>query len=193
VLISTKSNWPVVLTDAHCLRPNGRLAGGGARVAFGSQWRASGTTTYSGTFRIDPKYNPAASKLHDIAIIIPTIRLFVRTATLASPGLIDRVRPTRAVAVGYGKPNSGFRRSAIEKIISWNRNWLNLVPGTGNTCDGDSGAADLLYGTDLVIALTDQGTCAWDRDTRVDNAATAAFINSATRAVLRQRRLAARR
>ncbi|MEI8080373.1 MAG: trypsin-like serine protease [Actinomycetes bacterium] len=190
VLIATKAGWPVVLTDAHCLHPGGRLSGTGARVAFASQWRATGVKTYTGTFRIDPQYNPAKSKLHDIAIIVPTTRPSVRTATLASPGLIDKVRPTRAVVVGFGKPYSGTRRSATEKITSWTADWLNLVPGTGNTCDGDSGAADLLFGTDIVMALTDQGTCSWDRDTRVDNAATAAFVNSATRSVLKQRRRA---
>jgi len=157
------------------------------RVAFADVWDPAKDNIYPGTVRIDPAYNRARSKLHDLAVIVPAWQPPARPAQLAAPGTIDRVRPKYAVTVGYGDPNRGHRRYATERVVSWNANWLRLVPGSGNSCGGDSGGADLLPGTDTVIALTDLGSCTKDQDTRVDNAAVARFVNSATRLVLRSR------
>jgi hypothetical protein len=64
----------------------------------------------------------------------------------------------------------------VEVVTSWSSWRLYLRPGSGNTCDADSGAPDLIPGTRQIVALTDMGTCSRDEDTRLDGGSARSFI-----------------
>src|SRR5205085_7162677 len=103
----------------------------------------------------------------------PRRRPAVTAATLAAAGAAQRRRVT---VVGYGSPHSGERWAASEVVTSWSSWRLYLRPGSGNSCGGDSGGPDLVPGTYQVVALTDEGTCSYDADTRLDVGSARSFL-----------------
>jgi hypothetical protein len=84
------------------------------------------------------------------------------------------------MTVGTGQPYPGQRREATEQVTGYDDSWLYLKAGTGNSCTGDSGGPDLLPDTSTVVALTNQGSCSYDEDTRVDTAAAHGFVDAAS-------------
>jgi hypothetical protein len=156
----------VVLTDGHCLY-RGRDTGGRVRVTFAPDF-SSTAPTVGGRFSVDPRYDPR-SHLHDVAVITLSRSSGVRPARLAPLNAVSKIRVNSYVdTVGTGTPHSGHRRSATERVTHVSARWVYLVPGTGNSCDGDSGGPDLVRGTSTVVALTNQGTCSRDQDTRLE-------------------------
>ncbi len=178
VLVKTDNGVTVAVTAAHCLY-NGRRTGTGARVAFGSSWSPQ-LPQYTGPYYINPSYDPSRSLAHDVAVIVLTARPSIAPAHLAALGTVMKARYPTVTAVGFGAPNSGHRRVATEVTVSVGPAWLYLRPGNGNTCDGDSGGPDLAPGTSTVLALTDQGSCSWDQDLRMDTSEVHSFLSAAT-------------
>lgn len=166
VLVRADNGARVVLTDAHCLSGGAARSGGGVGVTFSPTW-GPGAAVTRGTFFIDPLYAPGVSPFHDLAAIVLRPTPPVYPATMVGIGG-SALRPgTRVTVVGTGQPHPGQRRQASEVVQGLTPNWLVLVPGSGNSCDGDSGGPDLWPGSSTVVALTDQGTCAHDYDTPV--------------------------
>jgi hypothetical protein len=179
VLVRNAAGAAVGLTDAHCLYRQGRRNGTGVAVTFTPTWTATGVR-YNANWYIDPAYDPARH-LHDVAALVFGSAPPVAPATLAPPAAAPRAATGATVdTVGTGQPYPGQRRAATERVTGYNSSWLYLKPGSGNTCGGDSGGPDLLAGTSTVVALTNQGTCSYDEDTRVDTAAAHAFVDTAT-------------
>lgn len=166
VLVRADNGARVVLTDAHCLY-RGRHTGSGVRVTFASDF--SGTAAMiGGRFSVDPLYD-ARTHLHDVAVITLSTASGIAPAQLAPLNAVSKIRINSYVdTVGTGTPYSGHRRAATERVTRESAAWIYLVPGSGNTCDGDSGGPDLIRGTSTVVALTNQGTCSYDQDTRLE-------------------------
>lgn len=162
------SNRKAVVTDAHCV-PS--LKGTRLRVFFGARWR-TGAHTISGRSYRHPSYDAHAHR-NDVAVILLDDDPHVTPASLAAPGTAQRNRVT---VVGYGSSHDGRRWAASEIVSSWSTWRLYLRPGSGNSCSGDSGGPDLVPGTYRVVALTDEGSCSWDEDTRVDQGSARAFL-----------------
>jgi len=180
VLVTAGNGKKVALTDAHCLFRNGRRTGTGVKLVFAPTF-SSTAPTYGGKFYISPSYNPAISHLHDVAAIVLTTVPAVGSATLAPVGTAGSLDAgTTTTTVGTGQPYPGQRRVAAEIVTSASSSWLYLKAGTGNTCTGDSGGPDLLNQTSSIVALTDQGTCSYDQDTRVDTNEMHQFASQAT-------------
>ncbi|MDQ6642549.1 MAG: trypsin-like serine protease [Actinomycetota bacterium] len=166
VLVQADNGSPVVLTDAHCLY-RGRHTGSGVRVTFVPDFTST-APTFSGTFSVDPGYD-ARTHLHDVAVITLSRSAGINPAHLAPLESVSRIMINSYVdTVGMGKPHWGHRRAATERVTRRSAAWIYLVPGNGNTCSGDSGGPDLIRGTSTVVALTNQGTCAYDQDTRLE-------------------------
>jgi hypothetical protein len=168
----------VGITDAHCLYRNGRHNGSGATLSFASSWSPS-VTRYAGPWYVHPYYDPV-HHLHDLAAVVLKVPPPVGYAVLAAKAM-TAARPvgSTVTVVGIGQPYLGQRRSASEVITGHDTTWLVLKPGSGNTCGNDSGAPDLLPGTHTVLALTDEGTCAYDQDTRLDTDDAHWFVTTA--------------
>lgn len=162
----------VVITDAHCVSAT---RGASLRVYFGAHW-TSGATTYPGHSYRHPSYDSGTHR-NDVAIVTLTSPPAVSPAALARPGEVGR--HASMTTVGYGEPYRGERRRAKELITSWNSWRLYLEPGDGNSCTGDSGGPDLVPGTHVLVALTDEGTCSEDADTRLDTTSMQSFLTSA--------------
>jgi len=163
----------VLLTTAHCLGPAGE--GQPVTVRFGPTAMSGPSAT--GTFHVMAGYNPTTG-LNDIALVAFTSPPQIRPAQLSTA-----VPPagTAVTTVGYGAPTVGVRAYATEIVLRSDPTWLYLKPGSGNSCDVDSGGPDLLgTGRDLtVVALTDQGTCDSDQDYLVTGQAVHDFVNGA--------------
>jgi len=166
VLVRADNGAAVVLTDAHCLFRNGQYTGTGVSVTFAADFSAS-APRLAGRFTIDPLYN-ASTHLHDVAVIRLSTGSGVAPARLSALGAAATTVGTYVDTVGTGAPYSGHRRSATEFVTSVSAAWLYLRPGSGNSCGGDSGGPDLFRGSSTVLALTNQGTCSYDQDTRLD-------------------------
>ncbi len=166
-LVRGDAGTVVVLTDGHCLYRGGRHTGTGVRVTFDASWTST-PHLYTGIYYVHPRYQPP-SKLHDLAAVVVAGTL-PAPARLASVDAVPAMAGSTAVTVGTGGPFSGQRRAATEQVTSHDPSWLYLKPGDGNSCDGDSGGPDLDLRTEAVLALTDQGSCSYDQDTRLDTA-----------------------
>jgi secreted trypsin-like serine protease len=174
VLVSSRARGRVFLTAAHCLGWAGNRRA--AAVTFGA--RVGGGRTFAGTSYVMPGYVPA-THAHDVAVVvfhsaprIRPVRLGDR-ATWLGPG-------ATVTTVGYGIPNLGVRRSATEVVTGSGSSWLYLRRGSGNSCNGDSGGPDLIseHHANVVVALTDLGTCSSDQDYRVTGPAVYSFVNN---------------
>jgi len=159
----------VLVTDAHCVP---KVRGARVRVYFGRSWH-SGASTVPGRSYRHPAYD-AHTHRNDVAVVLLDRDPHVSPAVLARTGAAQTAH--RVVVVGYGSPHSGQRRSATEVTTSWSSWRLYLRPGSGNSCGGDSGGPDLLPGTRQIVALTDEGTCSRDEDTRVDAGSARSFL-----------------
>lgn len=161
----------VVITAAHCVSST---AGATVHVYFGRQWSAGARTISGRTYR-HPSYD-ARTHRNDVAVVVLSKAPNVGAASLAPVG--DATRARNVTTVGFGSPHTGQRRSASESVTSWSSWRLYLRPGSGNSCDGDSGGPDLEPGTHRVVALTDEGTCSRDEDTRLDQGAARSFVTA---------------
>ena len=161
----------LVVTDAHCVPHTG---GATVHVYFGRQW-APGVRTLKGRSYRHPSYD-ARTHHNDVAVVVLSSTPKVEAATLAPAG--DATHARTVTTVGFGSPHTGQRRSASETVTSWSSWRLYLRPGTGNSCDGDSGGPDLEPGTHRIVALTDEGTCSRDEDTRLDQGAARDFVTA---------------
>ena len=157
-----------VVTDAHCVP---RTRGSRLRVFFGAAWHSGAHTTSGRSYR-HPSYD-ARTHRNDVAVILLDADPHVAPAYLGAAGSAQRSRVT---VVGYGSPHTGQRWSASEIVKYWSSWRLYLRPGSGNSCSGDSGGPDLVPGTRQIVALTDEGTCSWDEDTRLDIGSARTFI-----------------
>lgn len=167
VLVRADNGVAVVLTDAHCLYRPGRYSGSGVRVTFASAF-SSKASMIAGRFSVDPLYN-ARTHQHDVAVITLSTAVGISPAQLVQLNALARVRiPSYLDTVGTGTPHAGHRRTATERLTRESAEWIYLSPGSGNSCDGDSGGPDLIRGTSEVVALTNQGTCSYDQDTRLE-------------------------
>lgn len=176
VLVSADNGRSVVLSDAHCLY-HGQHSGSGVGLSFAADLTSS-TTLARGSFTIDPAYDPA-THLHDVAVLTVATTNAPSPATLAPLGAGSSASGTYVDTVGTGQPYEGHRRTATEYVTRTSTDWLYLRAGSGNSCDGDSGGPDLERGTATVLALTDQGTCSYDEDTRLDTVAERVFVDRA--------------
>ncbi|MDP9101263.1 MAG: trypsin-like serine protease [Actinomycetota bacterium] len=180
VLLRADNGAMEVLTTAHCVfSAGGSRTGNGWQVQFGDTFSPSGPF-YGGTYVVSDGYDPTVSQQHDLAAIVLDAPPALAPATLAAPGQEDASPDTSLTVVGTGQPHPGQRRVATEAVTRHDGSWLYLKPGSGNTCDGDSGAPDLIPGTDTVVALTDQGTCSADQDLRVDSREARQFLTHAS-------------
>lgn len=141
------------------------------QVFFGAQWHSGAHTIWGHSYR-HPAYDAHAHR-NDVAVILLDADPHVGPARLGPPGSAQRARVT---VVGFGSPHTGSRWRASEVVSSWSSWRLYLRPGSGNSCAGDSGGPDLVPGTSEIVALTDEGTCSWDEDTRVDVGSARAFL-----------------
>ena len=163
----------VLLTTAHCLGPAGE--GRPVTVRFGPTVMSGSSAT--GTFHVMAGYDPTTG-LNDVAIVAFASPPPIRPAQLG--GAVPPAG-TAVTTVGYGAPTVGVRTYATEIVVRSDPTWLYLKPGSGNSCDVDSGGPDLIGpGPDpTVVALTDQGTCASDQDYLVTGQAVRDFVNGA--------------
>lgn len=176
VLVRADNVRTVLLTDAHCLYRNGQLTGTGVGFTFAAVF-GSTTPVTRGSFSIDPAYDPR-THLHDVAVIA-TSGSGPAPALLGPLGRASQAAGSDVDTVGTGQPYPGQRRHATEVVTSVSSAWMYLKPGSGNSCDGDSGGPDLVAASTTVLALTDQGTCSYDQDTRLDTASERVFIDRA--------------
>ncbi len=180
VLVRADNGALEVLTVAHCVyTPGGPRTGSGWAAQFGDTYSPSGPS-YSGTFVVHGSYNPSVSNAHDLAVIVLSNSPPVTPAALAFAGKEDNQPDGSVTVVGTGQPHEGQRRVASELVSRRDGTWLYLRPGSGNSCDGDSGGPDLVPGTATVVALTDLGTCSSDQDLRVDTAEARQFLVTAS-------------
>ena len=161
----------VVITDAHCVRAT---RGSTVNVFFGTRWSSSARTIRGHSYR-HPSYDSRTHR-NDVAVVVLDRDPHTTPASLARSGTATRT--SRVDVVGYGTPHTGQRRHATERVTSWSSWRLYLRPESGNSCDGDSGAPDLVPGTRQVVALTDMGTCSRDEDTRLDTGSARDFVTS---------------
>ena len=159
----------VLLTDAHCVGVGGARSGSGVGISFAPTWTPS-TPLLRGFFFVDPLFRPHISPLHDLAAVVLPAGTAPAPATLAATGQAEVAPGTALTVVGTGSPYRGQRRVATEIVSKVTADWVLLGPGSGNSCDGDSGGPDLLPNSATVVSLTDQGSCTTDEDTRVDTA-----------------------
>ncbi|HZQ77453.1 MAG TPA: trypsin-like serine protease [Acidimicrobiia bacterium] len=170
VLVAS-SRGAVLLTTAHCLGP----AGEGTQVTVGFGPTAAGGLEATGTFHVMAGYDAATGR-NDVALVAfpvpPPIRP-VRLGTAVPPA------GTAVTTVGYGRPSRGVRTYATEIVVGSDPTWLYLEPGSGNSCDFDSGGPDLLDAVagPTVVALTDRGTCSSDQDYLVTGQAVHDFVD----------------
>jgi hypothetical protein len=176
VLVKQGSGNSVVLLTAHCFAGTGRRSGTGYTLTFDPTARADSARA-PGTFYIDPRYRRPGD-VHDLAVFVLARRAPAAAARLAPVGYLDRAGPSSLTTVGAGDPHRGQRRSAAEVTSGRDSSWQYLRPGTGNSCDFDSGGPDLMPGSAVVVALTDQGTCSWDQDLRVDTGEAHHFVDA---------------
>ncbi len=182
VLTRADNGAVAVLTAAHCLTGGaGPATGRGWQVEFSAVHTAS-SPRYTGTYYVARGYQPSVSRAHDLAAIVLTAGPTIQPAELGAPGREDNQPDRFLTVVGAGQPFVGQRRSATERVVGRDGTWLYLVPGSGNSCDGDSGGPDLVPATRVVVALTDQGSCSTDQDLRVDTVEAHQFLVSATQA-----------
>ena len=182
VLVRADNGAVAVLTAAHCLTGGaGPATGRGWQVEFSAVHTAS-SPRYTGTYYIAAGYQPSVSHAHDLAAIVLTAGPAIQPAELGAPAREDNQPDSVLTVVGAGQPFVGQRRSATERVVGRDGTWLYLVPGSGNSCDGDSGGPDLVPATRVVVALTDQGSCSTDQDLRVDTDEAHQFLVSATQA-----------
>lgn len=169
VWTTVRSGHRVVVTDAHCVSS---VRGASARVYFGTQW-TSGARTYAGRSFRDPRYN-ANTHRDDLAVIVLSAPPALSAASLGASG--SAARQSAVTTVGFGAPHRGQRRTAREAVQSASSWRLYLRPGSGNSCDGDSGGPDLIEGSSTLVAVTDMGSCSYDEDTRVDSGTARSFL-----------------
>jgi hypothetical protein len=162
-------NRRVVVTAAHCVRS---ARASSVHVFFGTRWTSSAHTIRGRSYR-HPSYD-AGTHRNDVAVVMLSADPRVTPATLAPSGSAPRTK--KVDVVGFGDPHRGQRRRATEIVTSWSSWRLYLRSGTGNSCDGDSGAPDLAPGTRQVVALTDVGSCSRDEDTRLDTGTARSFV-----------------
>jgi hypothetical protein len=162
----------VVLTDAHCVSAPAVSA---IYVTFGPHYQAGGYAYWGRSYR-HPSYD-ARTSADDLAVIVLAHPPRWHTARLASPG--RAVGHPNLTTVGFGDPHRGTRYHAVEHVTSHTDALIYLRYGSGNSCSRDSGGPDMIPGTAQVAALTDQGTCSWDQDTRVDTPDVATFVDAA--------------
>lgn len=178
VLVRAVTGGTVLLTDAHCVSVGGARFGSEVGVSFAPVWTPA-QPVLRGSFVVDPLY-ASGSPLHDLAAVALPPGPLAPAASLPPLGTDAALRAGSAVTVvGDGRPYAGRRRSATEIVTSVSPAWVLLAAGSGNSCDGDSGGPDLLPATATVVALTDQGTCSVDEDTRVDTAEARWFVDAA--------------
>jgi hypothetical protein len=182
VAVRGNAGTTVLLTDAHCVGVNGERSGPGVGISFAPTWTPT-TPLLRGSFFVDPLFRPHTSTLHDLAAVVLAPGTVPATATLATPGQAEVAPGTALTVVGTGLPYRGQRRTATEIVSQVTPDWVLLGPGSGNSCDGDSGGPDLLPNSSTVVALTDQGSCTADEDTRVDTAEARWLATAATTAV----------
>jgi len=161
----------VLLTTAHCLGP----AGEGERVTVGFGPTAERGPKVTGTFHVMAGYDPASGR-NDVALVSFPFPPPIRPAQL---GTAVPPAGTAVTTVGYGEPSRGVRTYATEVVVGSDPTWLYLEPGSGNSCDFDSGGPDLLGAVagPTVVALTDRGTCDSDEDYLVTGQAVHDFVN----------------
>lgn len=161
VYLAAPNGRRVVLTDAHCVPAT---PGALMKVYFGRQYTPSSYVHWGRAYR-HWAYSPS-THAHDLAVIVLTHPPRWPAAYL--PWIGHSTWHSSLTAVGFGDPYRNQRRSATERVTGHDDKWLYLRYGTGNTCSGDSGGPDMIPGTQQVAALTDEGTCSWDQDTRTD-------------------------
>lgn len=163
----------VVLTPAHAVRRLERLGFTTARLTFDPVVSAS-STWYVGTIHEDPAYNPTdTTNPNDLAVILlETPVTGITPASLATEGLLDHQGPRANFdfvgegistysggATSGGRPvldfsSTGTRRLAQGGLSSITSAWLRLhLDGGASACIGDSGAPDLVGGSDVVTAI----------------------------------------
>jgi hypothetical protein len=122
-----------------------------------------------------PGYDPASGR-NDVALVAFAFPPPIRPAQL---GTAVPPAGTAVTTVGYGEPSRGVRTYATEIVVSSDPIWLYLKPGSGNSCDFDSGGPDLLGAVagPTVVALTDRGTCDSDQDYLVTGQAVHDFVS----------------
>jgi len=176
VLVSSRTRGRVFLTSAHCLGWAGNRSW--VRVTFGATVRSG--PTFGGTFYVMPGYVPA-THANDVAVVVFNSAPRIWPVRLGDRGTWLG-RGATVATVGYGSPSMGVRRWATEVVTGSGSSWLYLRRGSGNSCNVDSGGPDLIneHYSNVVVALTDLGTCSWDQDYRVTGPAVLYFVNHPT-------------
>jgi len=178
VLVASQRFGSVFLTSAHCVGRGGNDQE--VRITFGATVASGPTVT--GTVHVMPGYVPSTFA-NDIAVVVLNRLTGILPVSLAHADTVLR-RGTTVTTVGYGVSDVGVRKFATEIVTRSGSVWLNLLPGSGNSCNRDSGGPDLINphpghsSTPVVVALTDQGSCGRDQDFLVTGAAVHHFVDN---------------
>lgn len=172
----------VFLTAAHCVNwmPGAGIPAAGVYVTFDSVYEIGVSSSYSGTYHVNPNYGHDMANLNDVAVIVldePITSII--PASLPPAGLLDEMKAAGALkghpflTVGYGTVRDdktggfhplyweGARRFTTGTYNALTKSWLkismNPATGDGGTCYGDSGGPHFLGDSDMVVSLTVTG------------------------------------
>lgn len=172
----------VFLTAAHCVNwmPGAGIDPHDVYVTFDSVYEIGTSTTYRGTYHINPDAWHDNADPKDVAVVVLDEAIEnITTADLPPVGLLDELKDSgelknqQFVTVGYGTLRDdktggfhplyweGARRFTTGTYNALTKSWLkismNPATGDGGTCYGDSGGPHFMDDTNMVLSLTVTG------------------------------------
>lgn len=148
----------VFVTAAHCFDD-------GAQVFVSNAPQFGSVPPTPGIFHRDPAYRVVGTPPNDVNV--DDVAVVTLLAPISSPRYAKLPLPlttlllrdgTRIDDVGYGVPTPGLRQVARQTVVrDRNAPQNDLEISAGVTCEGDSGGANLLAGTDIVLAINSFG------------------------------------
>jgi secreted trypsin-like serine protease len=184
VCSGTLISLDVFLTAAHCVNwmPGAGIDPHDVYVTFDSVYEIGTSTTYRGTYHINPDAWHDNADPKDVAVVVLDESIStadITPAVLPTAGLLDELKASgelknqQFVTVGYGTVRDdktggfhplyweGARRFTTGTYNALTKSWLKISmnPATGDsgTCYGDSGGPHFMDDTNMVLSLTVTG------------------------------------